>query len=121
MSAWVYGSPEAALARLRGESVVVKPEYVDCGVGKPGDILEAVIEVHNWSDRAVRIYGGTSDCSCVTTKRLPVNIPPGESRTIPVVLKVPRSAAGAFTRFAALFSDYEKQRIIRFRAGCRVQ
>jgi methylamine utilization protein MauE len=77
IGSWVYGSPEAALARLRGESVVVKPEYVDCGTGKPGDTLEAAIDIHNWSDHPLRIYGATSDCSCLATKGLPITIPPG--------------------------------------------
>lgn len=121
MGTWVYGSPEAALARLRGESVVVKPEYVDCGTGKPGDTLKAVIEVHNWSDHPVRIYGGTSDCSCIVTKGLPLIISPEESQTIPVVLRVPRSASGAFTRYAELFTDCAQQRTIRLRVGCQVE
>lgn len=122
IGAWVYGSPAAVLARLRGELVVVRPEYVDFGTGKPGERIEAVIEVHNWSENSVWIYGGTSDCSCVATKGLPVTISPGESRRIPVILKVPRSAAGAFTRYAELlFSDGEKQRKLRLRAGCQVE
>jgi hypothetical protein len=50
MSVWVYGSSEAALAHLRGESVAARPEYLDCGTGKPGESLEAVVDVHNWSD-----------------------------------------------------------------------
>lgn len=121
MGAWVYGSPEAALARLRGEAIAVKPEFVDCGSGKPGEYLEAGIEVYNWSDRPVRLYGGTSDCSCVATKGLPLTIPPGESRPIPVIVKVPRSTPGAFTRNAELFTDSEKQRKIRLRVGCHVE
>ncbi len=88
---WVYGSPEVALAHLRGELVVVTPEYVDCGSGKPGEILEANVAVHNWDDQWVRVYGGTSDCSCITTKGLPVTIPPRGSLVIPVILKVPMS------------------------------
>jgi hypothetical protein len=100
---------------------VVKPEYVDFGTGKPGESLEAVVEVHNWSDRPVRIYGGTSDCSCVATKGLPVTIPPGESRQIPVILRVPRSAPCSFTRYAELFTDRAKQRTIRLRVGCQLE
>lgn len=122
MGAWVYGSPEAALACLRGELVVVRPEYVDFGTGKPGEKLEAVVEIRNWSDRPVRVYGGTSDCSCVATKGLPLTIPPGESRHTPMILKVPASAPGEFTRYAELlFTDGEKQRKIRLRAGCHVE
>ncbi len=121
MGTWSYGSPAAALAHLRGEALAVKPEFVDCGTGKSGEILEAVVEVHNWSDRSVRVYGGTSDCSCIATKGLPVAIPPGESRLIPVILKVPTSAPGAFTRSAELFTDSDNQRTMRLHIGCHVE
>ncbi|HEY7327150.1 MAG TPA: MauE/DoxX family redox-associated membrane protein [Gemmataceae bacterium] len=121
MGTWVYGSPQAALAHLRGESIVAKPEFVDFGTGKSGERLEADVEVQNWSDRPVWIYGGTSGCSCVVTKGLPITIPPGESRRIPMILKVPRSAPGTFTRYADLCTDSDKQRNIHLRVGCHVE
>jgi hypothetical protein len=67
MGAWVYGSPEAALARLRGQSLTVNYGYVDCGIGKPGESLEGTVAVSNWTDHPFLLYGGTSDCSCVAT------------------------------------------------------
>jgi hypothetical protein len=122
MGAWVYGSPAAALARLRGELITVTPGYVDFGSGQPGDVLEATVEVTNWTDRPIRLIGGTSDCSCVATTGLPITLQPGETRTILVHLKIRQSQPGAFTRIAELWADYDNPRtIIRFRVGCRVE
>jgi len=118
---WVYGSPEAALAHLRGELVVASPEYVDFGTGKPGEKLEAVVVIHNLSARPVRIYGGTSDCSCVVTRGLPVTIPSGESRRISVILIAPNSAPGAYTREAWLLTDCAQQQKLWLRVGCHVE
>ena len=53
----VYGSPEAALARLRGDSLLVEP-HLDLGAGKPGSLLEANAIIRNVSDHPVRLVGG---------------------------------------------------------------
>ncbi len=117
----VSGSPAAALARLQGAPLYA-PGYVDFGTARPGDVLEREVEVTNWTDQSVLLIGGTSDCSCVTTKYLPLAIGPGETAAVPVRLRVPRSAAGAFTRRAELWvDDHGRQRTIRFAIGCRVE
>lgn len=121
IGAWVYGSPEAALARLRGEALTVDRGFIDCGAGKPGETLEASIVVRNWTDHPVRIYGGTSDCSCVATKGLPLTIPAGGAAVVPVRMRVPQSVPGAFTRRAELITDCKEQPVIRLRLGCHVE
>lgn len=120
VGSWVYGSPQAALARLRGELVTFSHDYVDFGAGAAGQVVEAKVEVHNWSDRPVRLVGGTSDCSCITTSSLPVSIPPGESRPVMVQLKIPRAKPGALTRTAELWTDQDRQQRIWLRVGCRI-
>ncbi len=118
---WFAGSPGAALAKLRGESITVHPGYVDFGIGQPGGKLEATVEVRNWTDRPVRIIGGTSDCSCVTTTGLPVIVQPRDSVSIPLWLKVRQSQPGLFTREVELWTDCDSQQTVRCRVGCRVQ
>lgn len=118
---WFFGSPEAALAKLRGEALTVSPGYVDFGIGKSGSTLEAVVEVQNWTYYPVRLIGGTSDCSCVTSTGLPISVPPQGSVSIPLLLKVRRSAPGVFTREAELWTDCDKQPTIWLRVGCRLE
>jgi len=117
----IYGSPRAALARMRGEVLAVTPRYVDFGATSQGMHLRQWVEVHNWADRSIRLVGGTSDCSCVTTAGLPITILPGEARAIPIELKVPPSAPGSFTRVAELWTDVDTQRVIQLYIGCRIK
>jgi hypothetical protein len=117
---FLVGSPQAALARLQGVALTVSPDHVDFGTGTAGQELLSTVDVRNWTDRTVRLIGGTSDCSCVTTDDLPLNIPPGEARPATVRLKIPASKLGAFTRIVELWTDNEDRRIIRVQIGCRI-
>jgi hypothetical protein len=117
---WVYGSPHAALARLRGESLTVSHDYVDFGSGSAGQVIYRAVKVWNWSDGPVRLTGGTSNCTCVTTEDLPLTIPPGEARPITVRMKIPAAKLGMITRGAELWTDHDEQRTIRLQLGCRV-
>ncbi len=116
----VSGSPAAALARLQGAPLYA-PGYVDFGTGRAGEVLEREVSVTNWTDRPVRLVGGTSDCSCITTEYMPLTIDPGQTAAVPVRLSVPRLVTGAFTRRAELWTDCDRQRTIRFAIGCRVE
>jgi hypothetical protein len=115
------GSPHAGLAYLRGDSVTVTPRLIDVGEGYQGDRKEAVIRLHNWSAQPIRVIGGTSDCSCVVTRDLPVTLSPDESCNLTVRLVITGSA-GQFTRTAQLFTDDDRHRSVRFRltGRCRV-
>jgi len=115
--AWT-GSPDAALARLRGDTLLA--ETLDLGVGRAGDRLEAVALVHNYSSAPVRIVGGTADCTCVTTVGLPLVIPPGGRADVPVTLTIPTSTPGRLDRVLTLYTDCPSKPQLRLRAGYRV-
>jgi hypothetical protein len=116
----LYGSPRAALDRISGVALAVSPEHIDFGSGSTGQELERSVEVRNWTDRPVRLIGGTSNCSCVTTTGLPLTIPPGEARPVTIRMTVVASKPGALTRAAELWTDCDKQRTIPLQIGCRV-
>ncbi len=121
ITTWVYGSPTVALARLRGEPYHV-PGYVDFGTARTGTSIEREIPIANLTDRPMRLVGGTSDCSCMTLSHFPVTIGPGETAVVPVRLKVPGSAAGAFTRWVEVWADDGQQVYqIRFTTGCKIE
>jgi hypothetical protein len=75
VSVWAYGSLGVAVARLRGEVIVVAPEVVDYGEAARGEVRERRVTVWNFSDTAVRVVGGTTDCACSTLSDLPVTVP----------------------------------------------
>jgi hypothetical protein len=117
---WVYGSPGAALARLRGDPLTVNPDYLELGAIPVGESRDAALTVCNWSDRPVRLIGGTSDCTCTTLSDLPVTIAPGERTTVAIHLVAP-PGAGLLTRMVMLRTDHPDQPQVRVRLGCRVE
>jgi hypothetical protein len=96
-----YGSIDAALAKLRNERLSVSPSLVDVGEGYPGETREAVLELTNRTNEPIRVIGGTADCSCTVLGDLPVTIGPGESQSITIQLRLPKSE-GVFSRNAKL-------------------
>ena len=115
-----FGSTEQALAKLRGEHIGLSAGYLDFGEGTAGQRLNASIGVTNYSESPLRIYGGTSDCSCTATQNLPLTIPPGETAEVTVQLKVPKAGTGQMTRKVWLLTDSPEQQKVLFRIGCRV-
>jgi hypothetical protein len=121
LAAWTYGSPQAALARIRGDTVTISPRFLDVGSGKSGASLEGKIEVRNWTNKPVRIIGGTSDCSCVVTRDLPCTIAPGEVAEIAVELSLRSKQTGAVARKAVLWTDCEQAETVQFLIGARIR
>lgn len=117
---WVYGSPAAALARLRGDELTVSPGYLDFGTLSAGDRRDVTLTVSNWSAAPVRLIGGTSDCTCTTLSDLPITIPPGGRADVTVTMVAPASA-GALTRTVVLRTDHAGQPMVRVRLGGRVE
>ena len=113
LASLTYGSPEAALARLRDESVSVRPGIADVGRGEPGQILEAAVEIVNRTDRPIRVFGGTSDCSCIATNDLPLTLAAGEARQVSVRIRLPESP-GLFNRKAFYWTDCDDARTVQF-------
>jgi Protein of unknown function (DUF1573) len=114
-----FGSIDAALASIRNERLSVFPALIDMGEGVPGETREAKVELTNRTDQPIRLIGGSADCSCTVLADLPVTIPPGESRSITVAVRLP-NAPGTFNRKAGLQLDDQGFRKIDFRLTGRI-
>ena len=114
-----FGSIDGAIAFLRGERLSLTPGLVDMGDGGPGETREASLELTNRTDHAIRLIGGTVDCSCTVLNDLPVTVPPGETRSITVSMKLP-GTPGMFTRKARLAIDDEGFGSVGFRLTGRI-
>src|SRR5262249_55415249 len=108
-----FGSVENALAYLNGQRVFSRPSVVDLGTGRAGELVERSVEIFNQTDRPLRVVGGTSDCSCLTTSDLPVTIPAGESRTVAVKVKLP-PGEGVFQRRVQFWTDADGLQPVHF-------
>lgn len=115
----LYGSPEAALAAIRGERLSILPSAVDVGSGIPGEFLAGTMELANRTDKPIRVIGGTSDCSCIATDDLPLTVAPRQTHTINVKMRLP-AAPGLFSRKAMLLTDDEQTRRVSFRLTGRI-
>jgi hypothetical protein len=104
LASWAYGSADAALAHLRRERISIRPPIASLGQAQAGQRIRIEIEVVNRVDRTIRVIGGTSDCSCVTTMDLPTSLAPREARRITVVVRLP-SAQGVFQRRAFIWTE----------------
>ncbi len=117
---FAFGSSEAALAHLRGDGLVIEPTVLDLGSVEKGQVVKTTITVKNWTNRRVRLVGGTSDCSCLATLGLPADIEPGAQMSIPIVVVVKAMNSGELSRWALLWVDSEEQPTLPFGVTFRV-
>lgn len=115
----VYGSPEAAMAWLRGHKLLTSD--LDLGSGKPGDSLEAKATIRNLSDHPIRLVGGSADCSCTAIKDLPLTIEPGGEAEVGIQLTIPVNQRGWASRSVMRRTDEPSQSVVRFQVGCRAE
>lgn len=115
----LFDSPAAAIAYFRGERLSVSPRLVDLGAGGSGAELEARIQVSNWTNQAVRLIGGTRDCSCTVLEDLPVTIPARETRAVVVRVRL-GGKPGVFNRRGALLVDDQGLNRLEFQMTGRI-
>ncbi len=96
--------PAKALARLRGESLSVRPNVSDVGEGREGEERSFDLQLINYADYPIRIIGGTSNCSCIATRSLPVILLPGETKSLEISIKFVGSQ-GRFRNSFRLLTD----------------
>jgi hypothetical protein len=116
---FVFQNPLEALARLRGESVTVVPSVANLGDGIRREMKEFPVELTNRSGKPIRILGGTTTCSCITTTDLPLTLKPGESRSIIVGFKF-QGSVGSFRHHFVLYTDDKQQAVVIARFTGRV-
>ena len=76
------------------------------GAGLPGERRSLKVELANWTDKPIRLIGGTANCSCTVLNDLPLTIPPKEVRAVSVDFYF-RGKPGLFTRRTGIIVDDE--------------
>lgn len=106
--------PWATLACLRGETLAVIPAVTQLGEGKAGEQRTFQVQLRNYSDKPIKVVGGTTSCACIATQDLPVTIPAGGIKAISVKINF-SGTPGIFTHRFTLYSDSaERVTIARF-------
>lgn len=101
------GSVSLALAKLRGDRLLITPPVADLGSHTAGSLVHAQVAIINITERPLRLVGGTTDCRCITTADLPVTVPPGGSVTIRIQVGF-GGHPGRFRRGYWLWTDDHK-------------
>ena len=114
----MYGSPEAALARLRGKSLIT--DDVDLGTGKTGEILEGAAIIRNVTYHPIRLVGGSANCGCTVLSDLPVTVKPGGSASVRVILTIPATSQERMNRGVMLRTDDVRHPTMSFQIHYRV-
>jgi hypothetical protein len=115
-----FGSLNEVMARLRGEEVSVTPAVVRLGEIRTGEKVTARLVVTNRGSSPIRLVGGTSDCSCVTTKELPMTVGPVDSVLVEIAVRAP-AGPGQFVKHAWLLTDYEGMSAVPFEVTAAVK
>jgi hypothetical protein len=113
-----FGSVPAAVAHFRGERVTAQ-RFVEVEPGSPGDSRRATVTITNWTDKPIRLIGGTSDCACTVLEDLPITIPEGGRRDVSVSIAL-TGKPGIYTRKAGFLIEDEGLRQLTFVLSGRI-
>lgn len=110
--ALVYGTtlPAAAqaLARLRGEQLVLTGGDADAGTAPRGSIRDVPVTIENVTSADLHVIGGTASCACVATADLPLAVPAGGQVTAQVTIKF-TGEPGQFKHTFQWYTDSPRQ------------
>jgi hypothetical protein len=95
---------QGAIARMRGQPIVIRPTIINLAEGDSGSVKTFEAEIYNASSNSIRIIGNELGCGSNVQAEFPLEIPSGESRAIKVIFKY-SGTAGHFLRKISLFSD----------------
>lgn len=96
-----YGSVHAAVSVARGDPVTITDRALNLGRTPANGSAVATLRVRNNSGDVLQIAMADSGCSCAKVQDLPVNIPPGASADVSVLITV-SAEPGDFRRAVRL-------------------
>jgi len=84
-----FGSIDTAFAYVRGERLFLQPQVVTLDNCEVDTTLTTKFEVYNFTGQTVNILRASSDCSCVSTSDMPIEIPTGQRRQMNFRIEIP--------------------------------
>ena len=107
MAYWNVGA-EGLVARLRGQTLTVGPSLSELGTKPAGESVVFPVTVTNYSDHEVSLVGGAASCSCAVVSELPLAIPAGANREVPVRATF-KGSPGRFQHEVLLYTNVPGQ------------
>lgn len=97
-----------ALARLRGEQLILTGGDADAGTAPRGSTRDVSVTIENVTSVDLHLIGGTASCSCVATSDLPLTVPAGSRVTAQVTIKF-TGEPGQFKHTFQWYTDSPRQ------------
>lgn len=99
-----YGSVSAAVSVARGDPATLVYESLHLGSLPANGSTVGVLRLRNNTDEVIQIAQAASGCSCATAQDLPVNIEPGRTGEVKILVTV-SAEPGEFRRSVRLNSS----------------
>jgi len=99
---------------------MIEPRAVTVQEGKEGDAREALFVISNLTDKPVGVVGVTMACTCVSTEKLPVVLPPKGTKEVHVALRLGKSPTGRIVQSVVYHTDHPASPWLAFTLTGRV-
>lgn len=112
------GSVREAYAIMAGYSAIPLQPVIDLGVVEVGSDNVCTFIIRNLTSKVVTVIGSRAEANCNANSLLPLVIPPGEARELPVFVQL-SAVEDPFERVVELFLDIPSTRpllVVRGRA-----
>jgi len=100
--------PWRSLARIRNETLSVEPAVTFVGESQAGTDRLIPVTLHNYSNKPIKVIGGTVSCVCMTLQDLPVTVPAHGTATVHVNV-IFRGTLGQFTHSFKFYHSGREQ------------
>jgi hypothetical protein len=107
---FAFGSTSNAVAYLAGDRIFADATSKEFGQLKPGQVKRVEFKLHNYSKSSITIYGSSSSCTCTVAENLPLTIPAGETRSLPIQVETTEKALGRFEQTVKLYTNGNAKR-----------
>jgi hypothetical protein len=112
-----FGSWEVAMAYARGESTFVMADPAQLADVRPDEEISTTIRLRNVSTVPVRILGGNASCGCMVLQDLPLDLKPGEYRTIQIRVRPPKKEGARFRYDVVLYESAPGPPVLTYVSG----
>jgi hypothetical protein len=112
--AWFrFGSLRDAWLYAGGARVVIDRSALALPTGNVGDTQAAVFRLRNLTSQPVKVLGASVSCDCVSTEKLPAEVPPGGAHDLRSTVHLDGRVTGPFEQFVTYYTDHPSAPALR--------
>lgn len=113
MGVFRFGSLRDAWLYAGGARVAIDRSALALPTGNVGDTESAVFRLRNLTTQPVKVLGASVSCDCVSTEKLPAEVPPGGSLLLRSAVHLDGRVTGPFEQFVTYDTDHSSAPSLR--------